>query len=382
MTVSIHSHEPVPPYADDRDWARGVLGVPAGETADQTRAAMLARLEEAEFVPPPQWEQAILLLVDDPPDEMWARLGGKEMLDAREAALKGEVDQFALEFFALPLARRHARWRELTEKCAASLPLTTRLEALVDGLGVESPPVQGEPLSAVDTLIDEICKAFVLPPSMRAAKHKEIHLRASADPRQWQRIGRELSDRWPQVTPLAPKLLENLCDYVRVRKAAVKAARREAKQQVARSSVKNKKKVSLGAIGGIVALLAFCVGILTGHNPNDQSRFLSSKYPNSTRSSQNDTNKVNAEFNRLRKAWMKDQKNNVLPPRDPNVFIGDSINQGKYALSPSFRSLLSIPESIEVFVENGQFVFRQKPAHPLLDPLNHLKPEPPIKNNY
>ena len=126
MTDRATHDRPLWPSDEDRRWAYDVLGVPVDAEPARARAAALTRIEEAGFVPPPQWEQAILLLAGEPPRELWSRDQGEEMLRPREIALKKEMNNLAEAFFTLPPAQRHTRWKALTGASAFSLPLTAQ----------------------------------------------------------------------------------------------------------------------------------------------------------------------------------------------------------------------------------------------------------------
>ena len=100
---------PLAPSAEDRAWARGVLGVPADAAGEQEQAAVLSRLEEAGFVPPPQWEQAIFLLAANAPRGLFMRQRAEELFRPREMALKAEVDRPGERVFLVAAGRSGTR---------------------------------------------------------------------------------------------------------------------------------------------------------------------------------------------------------------------------------------------------------------------------------
>jgi hypothetical protein len=370
------------PLADDRAWARGVLGVADGATSEHTRAAMLSRLEEAAFVPPPQWEKAILLLVDDPPDELWARLGGKVVPAEREALLKREVDHFTDNFFGLSLTERHNRWCELTEKCAGIVTLTTRLEALVDGLDLD---VSGPESSPPDNILArELCRTFVLPPSQRVMAHKDIQLRAESNPRKWQSAAEEINVRYAQFKELGPLLIAGFTDYVRKQETAVKEKKKQKAiaARVARDTdvdppwwdfIFNPKRRWDLLISGpdnptarrwywlivvvvnILGVSLFLMRIFFPHDklppqPNPYQPRIISPYQAPS-------------LDTLGDQWQKARQGGIMPPRTSATFPGKPLDEGKFEVDDEYRRNLGIPDDVDIFIENGQFAFRRKPAN-------------------
>jgi hypothetical protein len=374
MSTEPNPDRPIQCTAEDRDWARGVLGVPAGAAPQEAFGIVLARLEEAEFVPPPQWEQAMLLLADEPPRELWLRHQREDMLRPREIALKAEVDCLAEEFFALLPAARHARWRELTEKCAFSVPLSARLEALVDGLDVTPPPIEDDPSLPISRLINDLCRAFVLPPSLRTMRHVKILRRAAADPRLWQTTARDVRDRYPQILPLGSSLIETLADYVSVQKKAVQkhAQQRAALAKAAKQANGISSQRWLLWLLPLAMLFSFIFGL--AHNSNSPSN--NAKVPRF--GSSNPASSFDRDLLRLQKAG----KLGILPPRDPLKYSGKSLDEGKFEIGQSFRHLWAIPDNVDIFEENGELVFRRKPNPQPQDSTVPIKPEPPTKDTW
>ena len=119
-------------------WACGVFGLQPGATQQEIRAAILSHLDEANFVPPPAWRQAIWLLSDPKAPQAWPESGYDAFHEALENSLAEDVDAFATAFFSLPRGPRRAKWTQLLEQSAAFPRLRARLAPLQPGLDVES----------------------------------------------------------------------------------------------------------------------------------------------------------------------------------------------------------------------------------------------------
>ncbi len=336
---------------DNRDWARNVLSVPADATPAQKAAVLLTRLEETEFVPPPQWEQAMLLLTAKPPRELCKRYHWEALLRSRELTLKTEIDRLASEFFSLPVAERHTRWRVLMEKCEFSIPLRARLEGLVDGLDVTFPLVQGNLPLPVFQLAQEIGRAFVLPPSERIACHEEILRRAESDPKAWQGTAQQFRKSCPQIVSLAATLIDTLADYVRLRKMANKLEARK------RAALARAAKQSAGGRSWSVWLLPLIIVAVNAGRLFTPSSSPSEKIAVPRAAPPTSNSSMNF-IDDLQKAL----KRGILPPRDPRMFPEQSKDEGKVEVGEAGRRLFGIPDDVEVYRENGELVLRRVPG--------------------
>ena len=185
------------------------------------RARRSARLEGMDFVPPAQWEQALLLLESEPCAALWQRDGGYEMFRAREVALGKEVEQFAADFFSIPPAQRQERWRELTAACAFSRPLAVWLQALSGGLSVVPPQLQDT--GRLRELADYVCRNFTKRPTARIAVDEVLLRHAAYAPKEWQDAALRLRQSYAQIAGLAPHLVAHLSEYVSFCKKEEKA---------------------------------------------------------------------------------------------------------------------------------------------------------------
>lgn len=322
MSTTPHSEPQFSRGADDLRWAREVLRIPESVSPEETRGLLLARLEEVEFVPPDPWEQAILLLADEPAEALWRRGEGQEPLRPREALLQAEVDRLAEEFFGMPPSQRRRCWLDLMRQAEFSPVLVSQLQGLAAGLDAVPPSFHTlrKPTPTTE-LAEQVCRAFVLPPWERAAWHEEISRQAELQPKAWQNAARHLRRAYPQLVPLAPKTIGRLSDLVRAQKAVAKRER----QRAAVPRAPNGSQFPWW----IVALVVLALGRLASFNtnaPNPPSnmppRFTSPAEPSS---------KVPLT---------------VLPPFEP----GDpAAKSAKKISSEALNRLMNLPDDIEIY---------------------------------
>lgn len=208
--------------------ARRSLGIPGKATPEQIRGIIAAKLESSQFLPPPKIEQAVLLLSDSLPLDLWSRGRGSVLFRPREVALRQKAAQFAGRFFSIPPDERRTQWQSLAVQCGGFVTLESWMEALAVGLDVMPPTLADDKTLLVDLLAKELCRIFVMPPAERAAWQTELIRQSADDPRRWQAAARELKSRCPQLVPLLPTLMNSMTQCVRTVKMAKKAARKEA----------------------------------------------------------------------------------------------------------------------------------------------------------
>jgi hypothetical protein len=163
-----------------------------------------------------------MVLAEEPPISLWQRDLGYEMFRTAEIALRAEVEKLAKDFFTLPPADRHAKWRELAARCKFSEPLSAWLEEMARGLDVIPPTVPDEN-KLTQEIVRYICGTFAMPPALRLALIEELLHRASGDPKEWQKAALLLRQKYPQVERLSPHLNDHLSKYVQVCKAEKQA---------------------------------------------------------------------------------------------------------------------------------------------------------------
>jgi hypothetical protein len=191
---------------DPASWAARQVGLSPDAAADEVRGSLLREVTRDGFVPPPERQaawQALLAPPGSPPPEL---------LLAEEARLRGEVDDFAADFFATPVAARQERWQALSAQCASSPPLAARLAALQSALGLELRPDDiGNPRTA--QLASHVAGLFVLAPAARAAQRQAVVRSMQADIAGWEEIARQLQAVAPAVAALEPTLLSSILGW-------------------------------------------------------------------------------------------------------------------------------------------------------------------------
>lgn len=195
--------DPEPPWR--RPWAAHKLGVAAEASPEAVRAAFLTRLSESKFTPPAAIGLAFEILSgrrawnDERPAEEQAAL------TEVEPQLRAAVEEFAAKYWAVPPVARHQHWQALWERCSWWPPLRERLEALKTGLEVES---SLEDLPGVVELAAYIRELYVLLPSARAVRWREILSGVEPISRLHRKTARRLRKQYPALAALEPVLLD------------------------------------------------------------------------------------------------------------------------------------------------------------------------------
>jgi hypothetical protein len=187
---------------DLKRWAADQLGLEPEAPPAEAGAALLRRLPAVGFVPPPAWQEALHLLRDGTPP------GGLALLGV-EDRLRREVDDFAVEFFTLPVAERRQCWQGLAARCAFSPPLTARLRALEPGLRADAgKPIDGNP--RLVRLAGQVRELFVLGPAARAVQRQALLRDLDGDLAEWVAVAGELRTRHGAVADLEPELIAQI----------------------------------------------------------------------------------------------------------------------------------------------------------------------------
>jgi hypothetical protein len=214
------------------NWAARTLGLPEGVDETNARASLLRELADDGFVPPLGRQTAWRTLCDPHatlPDE------------ARRAAavrLRGEIDDFAAEFFALSPAERGRQWQTLAARAAGTAPFAARLAALEAGLNVV-PPSDGDP--KVLRLAVAIASLFVLAPLARAAQRQAMFNGMKPDMAAWEAAARGLRKSAPALAALDPQLMDAINSWQKLQ------GRLEQSRLGARPRVRSTPKVSASA---------------------------------------------------------------------------------------------------------------------------------------
>jgi hypothetical protein len=235
-------------------WAGEQLGVDAEASAAEARAALLRRLPEVDFVPPPEWREALRILSGEAP-----RPGAvDEAARAEEERLRDEVEEFADCFWSLAPSRRRERWGELLGRCAEIPALRTRLRLLEPGLDLASFPAGGDdPLVA--ELAGQVQTLFVLRPAERALAWRALLRRIEGQMGAWEAAARKLKKRHRALAGLEPDRLSELASWSSRQKHLVWMRRRLRGWPGVRAEKKKNLKLSwlvlvwfgLSAIAGV-----------------------------------------------------------------------------------------------------------------------------------
>jgi hypothetical protein len=208
-------------------FAAEMVGLETTLDESATRAALFGKLRDHDFLPDPLQHQAILALAGRPV------VGGSVLLEALAEAegrrLHVEVEEYAADFFGLPVASRVDQYRLLGQACAQHPRLIERLRLLRPGLMIDRASLtDASPL--VQRLLDDILDLFPLRPEARAVEARERVARFESDPKSTDaeraRALKTLARRHADVVKLLP-------DYpARLGKARV---RRRASPEAVRS---------------------------------------------------------------------------------------------------------------------------------------------------
>ncbi len=201
-------------------WACSVFGLQPGASQEAIRAAVMAQLESADFMPPVAWRQAIWLLCDSRAPQAWPQTGYDAFRDTAESSLAEEVDAFATRFFILPPGTRREQWTQLMERAEPFPRLQARLSSWQRGLDAETvAAAQPGQLDAV--LAERLCRLFVLKPSAQEAQRRHWLASMIGD---WRPVVRQLRAKCPRLAQLDADFLSALASETRETAAARIAA--------------------------------------------------------------------------------------------------------------------------------------------------------------
>jgi hypothetical protein len=356
---------PIPRDENAMNWAREVLNIPKEAKGAQVQGMLLTRLEEMDFVPASQWEQAVMVLAEEPPISLWQRDLGYEMFRTAEIALRAEVEKLAKDFFTLPPPDRHAKWRDLAARCKFSEPLTAWLEEMARGLDVIPPAVPDEN-KLTQEIIRYICGTFAMPPALRLALIEELLHRASGDPKEWQKAALLLRQKYPQVERLSPHLSDHLSKYVQVCKAEKLAEKNHLLAQGIAAGITRQPSKPENYIWILPVIVVTTLGLLRflgdDHNSNKPPKNVPTWYnsrPNSFGSSPSSIPSPTVEKPVVK---LKPLKPGDPPPNLPKQKVGEA-----------YRGMLGIPGDADVYFDtDGTVIYQRKspgmPASPSYNP--------------
>ena len=167
-----------PPGGPFGPFAADLVGLEPGPTGADPTAALFRKLRDDDFLPDPLTHEALLALAGRPvgPGSLLA----EEATAVDERRHLAEVERFAADFFAIPVAGRVGRWRALAQACARHPRPIERLKALRPGLSIDRGAF-ADPSPAVRRLADDLLDLFPMRPEPRAVESRERALRFQSD---------------------------------------------------------------------------------------------------------------------------------------------------------------------------------------------------------
>jgi hypothetical protein len=199
-------------------WARRTLSLPEHGSRIEERKLLFRHLAQENFIPSPDWQEALNLLFRRGPAHPPAAHG----LWTEEARLRDEVNAFAAGFFAMEPVTRRARWQALEAECRPFPPLAARLRALEPGLGAES-ACGSDRSPQVNDLARQVTELFVLRPAERTNRRQELFHQLRANAQEWTPAAKGLQKRYPALAALEPQLVDQLTTWGETRKRLQKA---------------------------------------------------------------------------------------------------------------------------------------------------------------
>ncbi|MCA9162786.1 MAG: hypothetical protein KDA62_07395 [Planctomycetales bacterium] len=186
--MSVASQSIRPSQNSDRiarrlQWAREQLEIGDAEDFDVVRVRTMTRLGKDEFVPDAVTLEAYRVLLGAQRNFFQTR-ESPSYSQHEESALLDEVEKFANQMFAMPLAERRQRWQELYAGVQHCLRAKARLELLWPGVSLELPEIRGE-ADYKSRLMGYLAELFVLRPAARAERLDEILQAMRGDSKQW-----------------------------------------------------------------------------------------------------------------------------------------------------------------------------------------------------
>jgi hypothetical protein len=201
MTVT----KPTDTAAELRRWARRQVGLGAEWCAE--RGAVLRRLAEEEFAPPPGPDYAARVLTGAA-DANPADAGWRQALVDLESDQYAEVEAFAAEFFKLGVEERRRRWHELKGRCTPFPNLMARLAALEPGVSVKAVDLDG-PAGELGRMV---CELFVLRPGPRGRRRRALLDYLEGERPRWEELAEYVRRRRPDLAALEPVFLGAFLD--------------------------------------------------------------------------------------------------------------------------------------------------------------------------
>jgi hypothetical protein len=347
---------PMPTNPDWSAWARKQLDLEEVSAPANVRRAYMQRLSDEDFMPPAHLPYAFAIL-----DGHAGTPGANEetaWADVCERQ-RQRVEEFAHNFFQIPVAGRREQWLKLKTDCAKVPALVNRLDRLEPGLTLD-PHGLAVTSSNLRELIQAACEIFVLRPFEAAqARAAFFRLETFQSPDQmieWEAAARILKSRYSHYEVLAPALVQQVLQHrnrvnelARRRRSSmprnpVSGARepQTAAARVAKPSISNTTPspsyrwviyVAVMLVGGVIKA---CMGFgsnssSTNHQSdfkmpnfeeirrqNEQQMQDQRKWQDFQQRQEEQRKRIDEILKGLPKEKQEDNDQPVLPPRPPN----------------------------------------------------------------
>jgi hypothetical protein len=189
------------------------IGFDDPENSAETIAGLFRKLRDDDFLPDPLAHDAILALAGRPLPLKLDSMLFREGSHIKECELHAKVEQFAAEFFTIPVAQRVDRWKALVEICSSRGRLLERLDGLKSGLTLDVKQID-DPSPLVKRLLDDILALFPMRPSAKAAEARARIERFLTDPKgddtDRSKALKQLRKRHPEMVALAEGYLTQI----------------------------------------------------------------------------------------------------------------------------------------------------------------------------
>jgi hypothetical protein len=274
------------PLRDElRAWAAEQIGVSAEASAAEARGALLRALPGSDFLPAPGARAAVRILCGTDPEAFVHSPAVCEARREREALLRGDVEQFASDFFRTPPPERQARWQALWQRAASCAAVRARLTALQPGLKVEAEPLP-EDDPPVCELGEHLQELFVLAPAARAARRRELIDDFAESIDIWEDAAKRVARKVPALVGLESELPERLRSWQKTQIGLDRRRRQDARRIRAGQPRVSAPAQTGGGKSGSWAWVAVLIGLALGgirgamSTSNNASNYSSPSVPN------------------------------------------------------------------------------------------------------
>lgn len=204
-----------------------IVGISADVPAGERTSRLLAQLEDAAYLPPAAWHDAIELLAEGDQSSELNSQTRPALCREIEDGLRAEIDQFTGRFFSIAPADRRAQWHDLAQRAHVSPSARARLALLKPGIDVQPSALEIGESPRGAKLAEMVLQFFPLDASSRRRLIGCLLATMFDEPHEWEAAAHRLAAVQPEMAALVPEFLGGvvrLCDHERH-----EARRREAR---------------------------------------------------------------------------------------------------------------------------------------------------------